>query len=168
MRYILLISAAIIALSLFVIIEQSFTQYETAGKVYEKHSGYMEWLLPQTQPTQEKEWVCGTCSNERNRYHTTPDKPDGKALFMQKCASCHNSNMRDRSTGPALGGVRVRWVGREEKLYQFIRNFTVLLEKKDPYTLRLYKEYESSNHTAFPNLTDDEIAEILRFVESRS
>ena len=44
----------------------------------------------------------------------------GKALFKANCASCHNKNMIDDMTGPALGGINERWDGREELLYKWI------------------------------------------------
>ena len=33
----------------------------------------------------------------------------GSVLFKNQCASCHNKNMRDDLTGPALAGVEKRW-----------------------------------------------------------
>ncbi|MBI5914780.1 MAG: cytochrome c, partial [Bacteroidetes bacterium] len=33
----------------------------------------------------------------------------GKVLFKNNCASCHNKNMKDKLTGPALGGLQERW-----------------------------------------------------------
>ena len=34
---------------------------------------------------------------------------EGNTLFKNNCASCHNKNMKDDLTGPALGGVEERW-----------------------------------------------------------
>ena len=36
------------------------------------------------------------------------DPAAGEALFKANCASCHNRNMKDDLTGPALGGVEER------------------------------------------------------------
>ena len=33
------------------------------------------------------------------------DLAEGKELFRGKCATCHNKNMKQDLTGPALGGV---------------------------------------------------------------
>ena len=35
-----------------------------------------------------------------------PDLDKGKTLFKDNCASCHNKNMKDDMTGPALGGAK--------------------------------------------------------------
>ena len=52
-----------------------------------------------------------------------PNVAEGKTLFKAKCAQCHNKNMRDKLTGPALGGVEERWAEYDrEDLYKWIRN----------------------------------------------
>ncbi|MEY4927171.1 MAG: hypothetical protein RI894_1607 [Bacteroidota bacterium] len=92
--------------------------------------------------------------------------PDGKTLFMAKCASCHNANMRDKSTGPALGGVQGRWAD-PKKLYAWIRNNAAVLASGDAYANSLYNEYGKSNMTVFSNITDPEITAILGFIDNR-
>ncbi len=92
--------------------------------------------------------------------------PDGKAIFMAKCASCHNANMRDKSTGPALGGVQGRWAD-QKKLYAWIRNNAAVLASGDAYANSLYNEYGKSNMTIFANITDPEIAAVLSYIETK-
>ena len=47
-----------------------------------------------------------------------PDIEAGKTLFKNNCASCHNKNMKDKLTGPALGGTQERWAAYpKEDLY---------------------------------------------------
>ena len=47
----------------------------------------------------------------------------GKDLFRNLCASCHNRNMVQDMTGPALGGVQERWADYpEEDLYAWIHS----------------------------------------------
>lgn len=89
----------------------------------------------------------------------------GKALFKVNCASCHNKNMIDDMTGPALSGVLDRWNGREDLLKEWIRNSSKVIESGDPYAVDLYRKWNKSVMTSFPNLNDQEIEAILVYVE---
>jgi len=89
----------------------------------------------------------------------------GKKLFKSNCASCHNRNMRDEMTGPALAGVRSRWKGREALLYDWIRNSAQLIADEDVYALALFKKWDRSVMTAFPNLRDEEIDAMLAYID---
>lgn len=89
----------------------------------------------------------------------------GKALFKANCGSCHNKNMIDDMTGPALGGINERWEGREELLYQWIRNSQAVIASGDSYAVSLYNQYNKSVMTAFPNLTDDEVNALLVYIQ---
>lgn len=89
----------------------------------------------------------------------------GKALFKANCASCHNKNMIDDMTGPALGGTNERWEGREELLYEWIRNSSAVIATGDPYAVNLFNQYNKSVMTSFPNLTDDEINALLVYIQ---
>jgi mono/diheme cytochrome c family protein len=89
---------------------------------------------------------------------------DGKALFMANCASCHNKNMKDKMTGPALYGVETRW-SKKENLYAWIRNSSAFLKTGDAYANGLYNEYNKSVMTAFPSLKDEEIESVLAYIE---
>lgn len=93
------------------------------------------------------------------------DTPDGKALFKANCASCHNKNMKSDMTGPALGGVEERWES-QELLYAWIRNSQAVIATGDPYSVNLYNQYNKSVMTAFPDLTDADIAELLLYIDN--
>ena len=89
---------------------------------------------------------------------------EGKALFKQYCAQCHNKNMKDDLTGPALGEVEVRWEGREELLYAWIRNSQEVIASGDEYAVNLYNKWNKTLMNPFTNLKDEEIASILDYV----
>ncbi len=93
------------------------------------------------------------------------DTKAGKALFKANCASCHNKNMKDDLTGPALGLVRERWEGREDVLYAWIRNSQGVIATGDKYAVDLYNKWNKSNMTAFPTLTDGDIDNLLAYVD---
>ncbi|MDX1685338.1 MAG: c-type cytochrome [Saprospiraceae bacterium] len=90
----------------------------------------------------------------------------GKTLFKNNCASCHNKNMRDDLTGPALGGYEERWADySQEELYRWIRNSQAMINEGHPKAVELWDEWKPTVMTAFPNLTDQDIANILAYVE---
>lgn len=90
----------------------------------------------------------------------------GKDLFKANCAQCHNRNMKDNLTGPALGGTRDRWAGREELLYAWVRNSQAVIATGDPYAVSLYNQWNKVLMNPFPNLSDDDITSILDYVDA--
>lgn len=86
---------------------------------------------------------------------------DGKQLFQMHCATCHNP-IKD-ATGPALQGSLNRWKNDTIRLYAFIRNANKMIKKRDPYAMQLYKQWNKTEMTAFPHLTNEEITAILSY-----
>lgn len=87
---------------------------------------------------------------------------DGKALFMSKCASCHNV-FKDL-TGPKLGEVldKDQYGGDTKKTYQWIRN-AASMASSDPYYSDLKSKY-GSVMLSFPDLKDAEIDAIWDYI----
>lgn len=96
----------------------------------------------------------------------TPDVNAGKDLFKADCAACHNKNMKDDLTGPALGGVQSRWAGKEKLLHDWIRNSQAVIASGDAYAVALYNKHNKSLMTPFPSLKDEEIENILAYVDA--
>jgi cytochrome c1 len=92
----------------------------------------------------------------------TQSQQNGKKLFMSMCASCH-AIFKDM-TGNAMAGVEARWPMKKE-LFAFIRNPFEAMAKNSK--LRKLKEKYGSMMTAFPNLTDKEIQDILNYIKSQ-
>jgi cytochrome c551/c552 len=88
---------------------------------------------------------------------------DGKALFSANCASCH-SPTKDM-TGPKLGDVLERdpYNGDITKIVNWVHNVDKLLAS-DPYYKGLMAKY-GARMTAFPNLSDKDIAAIIDFTK---
>ena len=91
----------------------------------------------------------------------------GKKLFIANCASCHNKNMKDDMTAPALAGVRERWEGREDLLFEWIKNSQKVIADGDPYAMKLYKDWNNSVMTSFP-FSNEDIEEILDYIDAVS
>ena len=73
--------------------------------------------------------------------------------------------MVDDLTGPALRGVTERWSGREALLYDWVKNSQKVISTGDSYAVALYKKWDNDPMGAFPNLSDENIADILSYIE---
>jgi cytochrome c len=91
----------------------------------------------------------------------TQSQQNGKKLFMGKCASCH-AIFKDM-TGNKMAGIDARWPNKKE-LFAFIRNPSEAMAKNSK--LRKLKDKYSSMMTAFPDLTDKEIQDILNYIKN--
>ena len=93
------------------------------------------------------------------------DVDAGKTLFRNQCATCHNKNMKDDLTGPALGGTQERWADYpREDLYSWIRNSQALIAEGHPRAQELWAEWGVAMNP-FPNLTDAEIENLLGYIQ---
>lgn len=94
---------------------------------------------------------------------------EGKALFKANCAQCHNRNMKDNLTGPALAGTEERWAGYPRTdLYDWIRNSQKMIADGHPRASELWAEGKPTVMTAFPHLSDEDIENILDHIEAIS
>lgn len=93
------------------------------------------------------------------------DPAKGKALFNTNCAACHNLDRK--MVGPALRNVEQRLLDQEgldrEWLYSWIRNSSAVIKSGDPYAVKIYEEYNKAAMTAFPQLSDDDLNNILAY-----
>lgn len=86
----------------------------------------------------------------------------GEALFKANCAACHKPN--EKYVGPALQGVSNRWESKE-LLYAFIRNSQEVISR-NAYAKKLFEEYKQSPMLPYPNLTDENIFNILLYCDT--
>jgi mono/diheme cytochrome c family protein len=84
---------------------------------------------------------------------------NGKKLFKQNCAACHK--LDKKAIGPALAGVTERRT--EEWLLAWIRNNAELRASGDADANAIFKEYNGSVMSAFPNFSDQDIYDILQY-----
>ena len=85
----------------------------------------------------------------------------GKALFNANCAACHKLNKR--AVGPALKGVSAKY--DKEWLYSWIKNSTVMVKSGDAQAVAIYEEYNGSVMTSFPQLSNEDIDNILAYTD---
>ena len=84
---------------------------------------------------------------------------EGKNLFKSQCASCHK--LERKLVGPALGGIESR--RENEWLKAWIKNNAALRASGDADAIAVYEEYNGSAMTAFPQLSDKNIDDILYY-----
>ncbi|HEX6171412.1 MAG TPA: cytochrome c [Chitinophagaceae bacterium] len=92
-----------------------------------------------------------------------PEVPaSGKQLFMANCASCHI--ISKNFVGPSLCGFEERgpW-GERENVYQWIKNPQQFMNKNE-YAKELREIYSGNMMMSFPNLTNEEINEIINYI----
>ena len=93
------------------------------------------------------------------------DPAKGKALFNANCAACHQ--LDKKMTGPALRNVENRLAETEglsrEWLYAWIKNSPGVIKSGDAYANKIYNEYGGAAMTAFPQLSNADIDNILAY-----
>ncbi|MGB3605610.1 MAG: cytochrome c3 family protein [Psychroserpens sp.] len=93
------------------------------------------------------------------------DPAKGKTLFNTNCAACHQLDRK--MTGPALRNVETRLAEEEgldrEWLNKWIRNSAGLIKSGDAYANKIYEEYNGTAMTAFPQLSDQDLSDILAY-----
>ena len=84
---------------------------------------------------------------------------EGRKLFKSLCASCHKLDRK--LIGPALAGVE----GRRENdwLKAWIKNNAELRASGDRDAIAIFEEYNGSSMNAFPQLSDQQIDDILYY-----
>ncbi|RTY90042.1 c-type cytochrome [Flavobacterium sp. GT3R68] len=91
------------------------------------------------------------------------DPVKGKQLFNANCAACHKLDAK--ATGPALRGVAEKhdtaW------LYNWIHNSSEMIKSGDAAAVKLFEENNKSVMTAFPQLTNADIDNILAYTSEQ-
>lgn len=89
------------------------------------------------------------------------DITQGEQLFKDNCMVCHNKNMRDDLTGPALGMIhRFR---EQEWLFAFTRQSQKMMNEGDPLSLCIWKQWKPVIMGNY-DLTNEELVHIYSFI----
>lgn len=85
----------------------------------------------------------------------------GESLFKANCTACHGIDKA--LIGPALKGTTERH--EEEWLISWIRNSQAMIAAGDETAVQLFEEHNNLVMTAFPTLSDDDIKNILAYID---
>jgi mono/diheme cytochrome c family protein len=87
------------------------------------------------------------------------DPAKGKELFNANCAACHKLDAK--ATGPALRGVSAKhdmaWI------YKWVHNSSDVIKSGDAVAVKLFEENNKSVMTAFPQLSEADIDNIIAY-----
>lgn len=87
------------------------------------------------------------------------DAVKGKELFNTNCAACHKLDAK--MTGPALRGVSAR--RSKDWLYSWIKNSSAMIKAGDADAVKLFNENNKAVMTAFPQLSNGDIDNIIAY-----
>src|SRR5689334_10018526 len=89
----------------------------------------------------------------------------GGALFNGNCKSCHK--IHQESVGPALAGVYDR-VPSIDWVKGWVKNSAKVIASGDAYAVGIYEKYKKSQMTAFTTLKDEQIMQILAYIQAET
>jgi mono/diheme cytochrome c family protein len=118
---------------------------------------------PAQEPAAEETPDTETAATDDTAVDGDPQK--GKQLFNQNCAACHSLDRK--MTGPALANIEQRLLDEEglqkDWLYSWIKNSPAMINSGDAHAIEIYNEYNQSQMTPFPTLSNEDIDNILAY-----
>jgi mono/diheme cytochrome c family protein len=93
-----------------------------------------------------------------------PPVEEGKSIFAARCAACHNINKV--ITGPALAGVDRR--RSMDWIINFVHASQVMVKGGDKDAVALFNQFNRIPMPDHPDLTDDNIRNIVEYIKSES
>lgn len=94
--------------------------------------------------------------------YAVPPVEEGKAIFTQRCASCHNVNKV--LTGPALAGVHDR--RSMDWIVSFVKSSQTMVKSGDKDAVALYEKFNKIPMPDHADLSDDNIKSIVEFIKT--
>lgn len=85
----------------------------------------------------------------------------GKSVFNANCKTCHK--LDQKLVGPALRGATDRTA--VESVKSFIKNSAAVIASGDAYYTKLFKEYSGTPMPAHEFLSDDDLNNLLAYIE---
>lgn len=89
----------------------------------------------------------------------------GESLFNANCKTCHR--VHTKLIGPALADVYTR-APSIDWIKAFIKNSSAVIASGDDYAVKLYADYGNTQMTAFSGFKDEQIMQILAYVQAET
>ncbi|MEA5258942.1 cytochrome c [Arcicella aquatica] len=110
------------------------------------------------QPEIQPIFYCGVVDNVEvnNGYND-----NGESIFKNNCAACHSIS-DEILVGPGLRDVSERrplkWI------VKWVHNPQKVIKSGDKYANKLYYKFNQAQMTPYPNLTEKDIIDILKYI----
>lgn len=109
-------------------------------------------------PKPEPQFLCETESQiDKNLGNNV----NGEKLFRNNCAACHNTS-NEILIGPGLKNITERrsldWI------VKWIHNPQKVIKSGDKYANKLFNKYNQAEMVAYPNLSEEDIIDILKYI----
>ena len=106
---------------------------------------------------------CGTTAFQASS--TYGDAREGKILFRNYCAMCHDKSMKKEMTGPALSGSLNRWNRDTTQLQLYFSDSPTYLDSSsNPRLIALKEKWKPTVSHQF-RFTMQEVKDIMGYVE---
>jgi cytochrome c551/c552 len=89
---------------------------------------------------------------------------EGKTIFMNRCASCHNVNKQ--IVGPALAGIDQR--RSLEWIIQFVRSSQTAIKNGDTAALAVFQKFNKVPMPDHSDLSETDIKSIVEFIKTET
>ncbi len=109
---------------------------------------------------------CSIFSYAQVDYLVGHDIEKGEELYKANCTACHRIGdyKSARLIGPGLNEDIFNKYS-EQWLIDWIRNSSALIESGDEQAVAIFEEFNQSVMTAFPTFSDEDIKDILAYIE---
>ena len=109
---------------------------------------------------------CSISSYAQVDYLVGHDIEKGEELYKANCTACHRIGdyKSARLIGPGLNEDIFNKYS-EQWLIDWIRNSSALIESGDEQAVAIFEEFNQSVMTAFPTFSDEDIKDILAYIE---
>jgi len=94
------------------------------------------------------------------------DVAAGETIFKNNCAQCHAVS-DEVVVGPGLKGIQQR-APSKDWLYKWIKNSSAVIAGGDQYANQIFERYNKTQMPSYPDLSNQDIDNILAYVESAS
>lgn len=92
------------------------------------------------------------------------DPENGLKLFKKECTACHSIDLNKKLIGPPLEGItkkrNIKW------LNLWIKDSQSLIKSGDKDAINIYNAYNKQSMNSFLHLSQQDISDILSFIES--
>lgn len=122
------------------------------------------FLLNSSDPqSEEPKAFCATIGPSHSSFTS-----EGKELFVQNCAACHNKNMKSAATGPALGGFMKRWNNDTTTVLHYLNNDSKYLDTVSNQRMQSLKNQSTGfvEHMSLA-ISNDDLKALTEYIENR-